>query len=375
MDSTAGREQIQEIVASHRCDVLFPAISPPMVPVNARVIGWIADFQHRHYPNFFSADELRFRDHLFSFLSATCDRIACSSNDVAADFERFCHADNSKTFVLRFTAQPPGDVFAASGASVLDRFGIKSPYVYLPYQFWIHKNHRMVFESWKRLRDSGHRYCLVCTGASNDSRFPRYFEELTKYLEANGLTEMVKILGLVDRNDQWQLYRNAKLILQPSLFEGWSTSVEESRSLGKPVLLSDIPVHREQADAWGHFFDPQDSEALARQLIELWPQLPDGLDLDAETKAISANAARVESFGRALVQLFTAVANSSEPKIAEQVLPLYLHMQNEAQARLDVIESLVAERKTLKGQVERLGGGRGQGLLASLKSTFRSRRA
>ena len=41
--------------------------------------------------------------------------------------------------------------------------------------------------------------------------------------------------------------RQSVAVLQPSLFEGWSTTVEEAKSIGKTILLSDIPVHREQA--------------------------------------------------------------------------------------------------------------------------------
>jgi glycosyltransferase involved in cell wall biosynthesis len=60
--------------------------------------------------------------------------------------------------------------------------------------------------------------------------------------------------------------RYAVAFINPSLFEGWSTSVEESKSMGKRILLSDIPVHREQAPELGIYFNPEDAEDLALQM-------------------------------------------------------------------------------------------------------------
>jgi glycosyltransferase involved in cell wall biosynthesis len=45
--------------------------------------------------------------------------------------------------------------------------------------------------------------------------------------------------------------------------------VEEAKSLGKFVVVSDIPVHREQAPARGMFFDPSDPNSLANILLDI----------------------------------------------------------------------------------------------------------
>jgi hypothetical protein len=38
------------------------------------------------------------------------------------------------------------------------------------------------------------------------------------------------------------------------LFEGWSTVIEDARGFGRPLIVSDIPVDREQADSDTIFF-------------------------------------------------------------------------------------------------------------------------
>ena len=84
--------------------------------------------------------------------------------------------------------------------------------------------------------------------------------------------ESFRVLGSIPDHDLLGLMRNSVAILNPSLFEGWSTSVEEAKSLGKTVLLSDIAVHREQAPDLGVYFHPQDAEDLA---CKLWSTLAD----------------------------------------------------------------------------------------------------
>ena len=57
-------------------------------------------------------------------------------------------------------------------------------------------------------------------------------------------------------------------LLQPSLYEGWSTLVEEAKALSKFIVLSDLPVHREQINKNVAFFDPHNANELAVKMIE-----------------------------------------------------------------------------------------------------------
>ena len=48
--------------------------------------------------------------------------------------------------------------------------------------------------------------------------------------------------------------KNAKAIIQPSLFEGWSTVIEDARSLQVPVIATDLTVNIEQLGDKGKYF-------------------------------------------------------------------------------------------------------------------------
>ena len=63
------------------------------------------------------------------------------------------------------------------------------------------------------------------------------------------------------------LYKNAALLVQPSLEEGFSLSPLEALSHGTPVAVSDIPVHREILSNAAFFFNPQSVPMIAETIV------------------------------------------------------------------------------------------------------------
>lgn len=68
--------------------------------------------------------------------------------------------------------------------------------------------------------------------------------------------------------------------MNPSLFEGWSTVVEEAKYRGKRIILSDIDVYIEQVSAYGYYFSPHDADALAKLMIHVWDEKFEDMDKD-----------------------------------------------------------------------------------------------
>jgi hypothetical protein len=67
--------------------------------------------------------------------------------------------------------------------------------------------------------------------------------------------------------DQLALIKYSIAAIQPSLFEGWNTTVEDCKTIGKHIILSNLPVHVEQIDKNVTFFDPLDENSLAGVLL------------------------------------------------------------------------------------------------------------
>jgi glycosyltransferase involved in cell wall biosynthesis len=127
----------------------------------------------------------------------------------------------------------------------------------------------------------------VFTGHPVDLRNPSHLDTLLSHLHLLGLRSATALLGLIPRDDQLQLIRRAVAVVQPSLFEGWSTVVEDARALGKPIVLSDIPVHLEQKVARAHVFSATSADALRQCLLETWRSYGPGPDVSYEEEARS----------------------------------------------------------------------------------------
>ena len=100
------------------------------------------------------------------------------------------------------------------------------------------------------------------------------------FIHEHQLEDMYIILGLIPYADVQALAAASWGYINPSFFEGWSTTVEEAKYRGKRILLSDLKVHREQAPWRGVFFDPNDSEVLAKKMWDMWQQPQPNEDVD-----------------------------------------------------------------------------------------------
>ena len=136
---------------------------------------------------------------------------------------------------------------------------LKSGFMYMPNQWWMHKNHLMAIDAFQKYRASGGHRHLVLTGTENDHRNPELASEIRLKIADN---PHVHALGVVSRSEQLELFRKCDLVLQPSLFEGWSTSIEEALHLGVPILASNIDVNIEQ------LHDCTDVEIFDRNSVE-----------------------------------------------------------------------------------------------------------
>jgi glycosyltransferase involved in cell wall biosynthesis len=113
---------------------------------------------------------------------------------------------------------------------------------------------------------------VAFSGKQSDYRNPNFFDELQNFVVQNNIQEYVRFLGFIDRSEQLSLMKNSKAIIQPSLFEGWSTVVEDAKALNKTLILSDIPVHREQISQNVDFYDPMNHCQLAEILKNYQPK-------------------------------------------------------------------------------------------------------
>jgi glycosyltransferase involved in cell wall biosynthesis len=268
-------------------------------PIDSKLkqtVCWIPDFQDKHLPEFFKADELKARETQHRQYFETYRHIVFSSQAAADDFSHFYPEAKVKRHVVRFAVFEKISESKAFDA-VREKYKLPTDYFYCPNQFWIHKNHRVVIKAVAILKKMGRNPVVVFSGKEHDPRAPTYTDDLKAQVIAAGMSHNIRFLGFIPRDEQMAIFKHAVCVLQPSLFEGWSTVIEDAKSVGKFVVASKIPANVEQMPQNAMFFSPHDEQELA--------QLLSGI-LDSPPKLIPSDYLVHQ---KAFAQSFLAVLN------------------------------------------------------------------
>ena len=233
----------------------------------SKSIIWIPDFQYLHFPKLFSLKYKIFKYINMKLYSKCAHKILLSSASARKDLKKVCDISNKKIRVNRFFFKVPKKNKLKKFSYLKKKYKLPNKYFYLPNQYWEHKNHRIVIEALKKIHDK--KIFIYSTGSKNDYRNPKYFSSLMKKLKENKLENNYKYLGLVPYIDVMSLTYHSLALINPSYFEGWSTSVEESKIYNKICLLSNIPTHLEQNPAKGKFFNPNTPKELSKLILDI----------------------------------------------------------------------------------------------------------
>lgn len=289
---------MERFLRKHQVNVVF---SPPLAYTYQQIatLSWLPDFQHLHLPEMFSKAECLTRNRTFLNYARLATRLILMSEAVKKDFESFAPTYTHKARVLHPISYVPESIYECDLHSVLNLYHLPEKFVYLPNQFWKHKNHEAVFQAVKVLNDRGIKVVVVCTGNPVDYRHPAYFADLCNKLAQWNIRDQVMYLGLISREHVLLLMRQSICVLNPSLFEGWGYTVDEARSVGKQVLLSDIPSHREQNPPKATFFNPLDYDDITEKLGRIWLHTEPGPDLELELETRHALPNRLRAYAEA----------------------------------------------------------------------------
>lgn len=271
-------------------------------------IFWIPDFQHKNLPEFFSKEELERKDANFLEMVMSDRPMVLSSFDAKHDLEHFYPEHKCPVEVVHFVSYIEPEIKRITPElerSVAEKFGLNRNYIYIPNQFWQHKNHIVMVKAIQILLESGRMtdYDFVFTGNLEDYRNPEYINQLKSIMESDGVKNNIKLLGFVGREEQLSIMKNARFIVQPSLCEGWGTVLEDAKVLDKSVLLSDIPVHREQKNDKCVLFDPHQPEALA-DLIAMIAKQSNGQWQEDVNRGIANMYREALEYSKALERVF-----------------------------------------------------------------------
>lgn len=141
----------------------------------------------------------------------------------------------------------------------------RSEYVFYPAQFWPHKNHVVIIDACKLLKDNYNwSLKIVFTGSEKGN-----YNYIRDYAKDAGLAESTIFPGLVSIGELVSAYRSAFALTFASYCGPDNLPPLEAMALECPVVTSDIPGAREQLGSCAEFFEPSSAKSLADALRRL----------------------------------------------------------------------------------------------------------
>lgn len=261
------KHKLENHINKYDIKYIYPVLHP-LYKKNgkAECVFWIPDFQHKYLPEYFSVREIKKRNKEYLKISKFPNKLVFSSEDARDDFIKFYSTSKNEIGIIHFTSlMNRGE--ESDLVDVSTKYKLPKEYLFIPNQFWKHKDHITAFKALDILnRIKKHNITFVCSGELKDYRNVEYIKLLTEFIEEKNLKQNIMILGFIPKDDQIEIMKNCLAIIQPSLFEGWSTVVEDAKLYGKPIILSNLRVHIEQNPNKAVYFNKSSSLDLANKI-------------------------------------------------------------------------------------------------------------
>lgn len=237
----------------------------PILPIAdpRPLVSTVYDFQHRHLPELFSPEVVRWRETVHPQHYRSARRLVAISRFTAGELQQFHGVPAERVDVVYFG--PPvaayGTLAGTERAAVVKRWRLDEPFVLYPSLTYAHKNHLGLLEAVAWLRGQGRRVRVICTGAQKLA-----WPQIESRRRELGLEEDVAFTGFLPAAEMRAVFEHARGLVFPSRYEGLGLGLIEALNLGIPIACSELPVFREVAGEAAVFFDPAQPQAIARAI-------------------------------------------------------------------------------------------------------------
>ncbi len=226
-----------------------------------RKVITIHDLYFVEHPEVMSADGMRYYSRI-RWSASAADRIIAVSRFTRQDILRLIpEAAPEKVIVVHEAAdREPQSESSAVAHSALP--SLDARYILFVGTLEPRKNLSTLLRALARLPSEVR---LVVVGAAGWRD-----EALGDAARALGVAERVEFAGWVSEDKLDALYRRARLLVMPSLSEGFGLPVLEAMSYGTPVVCSSAGALPEIAADAALLHSPTDDAELARHILALW---------------------------------------------------------------------------------------------------------
>lgn len=225
-------------------------------------IGWIPDLQHKVLKKFFQDKVYLDRERYIINEIKNSDKIFVSSFQVKKEF-KYYYNQEKKIVPLRILSEKQ-----------YSKKNKEKKYLLFPAQFWEHKNHKFLLKVGKIIKNNKINIKIYFCGKVENYKNKSHYSKINNQIKNDNLADVIKNFGEVSLNKLEKLQNESIAFVSPSLYEGWSTINEESRSKLKFIFLSNIKGHLEQKNYGSIFFNLKSPESFIHKLKKFLKKKP-----------------------------------------------------------------------------------------------------
>jgi glycosyltransferase involved in cell wall biosynthesis len=247
-------------------DVLHsPDFIPPM-RIHARSVITVHDLVFLLYPHFLNKDAARYYGQIDEAV-LRADGIIAVSGSTKQDIMRLLGVPEHKITVIYEAASLAfRPLHTATVAMHLrERFGLEAGFILFVSTIEPRKNVPNLLWAYRQLLDKYHVTVPLVIAGEKGWLFDEVFA-LTKSLK---LESQVRFLGRVSTQELFWLYNTARLLVQPSFYEGFGLTPLEAMACGTPVVVSNVSALPEVTADAGLLVDPNVPEEIAVAIYRL----------------------------------------------------------------------------------------------------------
>jgi len=253
-------------VSPYDIDVLH---SPDFIPPfrgNFKSVITVHDLAFLLYPHFLTKESAKYYGQIDQAVRRTDHIIAVSEATKHDLMQRLGVPENKVTVIYEASSPQYRPLPAAEArAYVRGKFNLEDDYILFVSTIEPRKNVPGLLQAYRQLLDSYKvKTKLVLAGGRG-----WLFEEVFATVGRLSLTDQVHFLGRVEAEDLPYLYNAARLLVQPSFYEGFGLPPLEAMACGTPVIVSNVSALPEVVGDAGLMVDPQNISELAVGMYRL----------------------------------------------------------------------------------------------------------
>ncbi|MDO9399097.1 MAG: glycosyltransferase family 1 protein [bacterium] len=185
------------------------------------------------------------------------------------EIEKFCPANLKKIQVIyngynNKLYQP--FVNSEKNNQVLDKYGIKQPYIFYVGRLEKKKNITTLVEAYVIMREKykNIKHKLVLVGSASYG-----FNEINYIIQEFNINSEVILTGWVPEEDMPVIYHGATAFVFPSCYEGFGIPLLQAMACNTPIIASDIPAISEIVEDSALLFDPLNKKDIAEAMAKI----------------------------------------------------------------------------------------------------------